>query len=68
MPLYEYECENGHVTELYCSSHHKADGVMGMKLCKSCKGKLVKRRTFPSSVSIEFKGPGFYKNEYKKGS
>lgn len=66
MPIYEFECEDGHVTEILCRSHETADAVLGYP-CGTCQKPVKKRRTFPSRVGISFKGDGFYKNDYSKG-
>ena len=57
MPLYEYKC-------LKCGRHtEKIEGVSGphLKKCPHCGGKVESVITAPS---IQFKGSGWYVNDY----
>ncbi len=58
MPIYEYECEKGHVFEMI-------ERVGGAETtdCKTCGGHAHR---ILSPTFLVFKGPGFYVNDYKK--
>jgi putative FmdB family regulatory protein len=58
MPLYEYECENGHRFELI---RKFADPPLDA--CPTCGAKA---RKLISSPAIQFKGSGFYITDYAK--
>src|SRR5687767_7939334 len=60
MPLYEYECEaeNGRRFEII---QKFSDPIL--TVCPSCGGPVKK---LLSSPAIQFKGSGFYINDYKK--
>jgi len=64
MPIYEYECEDGHRFELMLSFDKADDQQWCLK--QECGygqvrcGLPAKRRTVPSSPAVSmFKGPGF---------
>ena len=60
MPIYEYECAEGHVTEMIIPRASIADGLlMHGPVCKTCGKPLIKRKTFPSRMSVSFKGDGW---------
>jgi putative FmdB family regulatory protein len=59
MPIYEYQCE---------SCHHRFEKLQKVsdkpcKKCPNCGGTL---RKLVSSPAIQFKGKGFYINDYPK--
>ena len=61
MPLYEYQCEK-------CGKHfekiEKVDGPH-LKKCPSCGGRVERLMSAPA---IQFKGSGWYVNDYAKAS
>ena len=59
MPIYEYRCENGHLTERF---QRMSDPELAE--CDVCAGS-VKKVLHP--VSIHFKGSGFYNTDYGRG-
>lgn len=60
MPLYEYGCKKcGKRIE---ALHSFSDPPL--KVCETCGGSL---KRLPSSPSIQFKGSGWYVNDYGKG-
>jgi putative FmdB family regulatory protein len=58
MPIYEYRCENGHLTEVFRSMSDDP-----LTACEEC-GAPVERVFNP--VAIHFKGSGFHNTDYKK--
>jgi len=58
MPLYEYECENGHRFEKIVKFSDPA-----LTACPTCSAPVHK---LISSPAIQFKGSGFYINDYAK--
>ncbi|MBW2059193.1 MAG: zinc ribbon domain-containing protein [Deltaproteobacteria bacterium] len=60
MPIYEYQCEGGHIFEVL-------QGINDAEVreCKYC-GKRAHRVLSPANFVL--KGPGFYVNDYKKKS
>ncbi len=61
MPLYEYRCPNGHTFEVI---HRMADP--GPSVCEVCGASPVEKVLYPAA--IHFKGSGFYKTDYGRGS
>jgi putative FmdB family regulatory protein len=59
VPIYEYRCENGHLTERFQRMSDPA-----LEVCDSCSAP-VKKVLHP--VSIHFKGSGFYNTDYGRG-
>jgi len=59
MPTYDYKCTKCHRTFAVEQSIRDA----ALKKCKKCGGKLEK--LLPRSVSLIFKGPGFYATDYR---
>lgn len=59
MPLYEYKCQDCH------KKFEKIQKISDLpcKKCPTCGGKLKK---LVSSPAIQFKGKGFYINDYPK--
>ena len=66
MPIFEFECENGHIVEKYFrSSVPDIATYLQHGHCRVCHAKLV--RKVQSNVSTpQFKGDGFYATDYKK--
>jgi putative FmdB family regulatory protein len=61
LPLYEYECQKCHArTERI----EKLSGPY-LKVCPKCKGRVER---LISSPAIQFKGSGWYVNDYPKSS
>lgn len=58
MPIYEYECENGHRFEAFQSMSEEA-----LDTCPDC-GASARRLLRPPAV--HFKGSGFYNTDYGK--
>ena len=58
MPLYEYECERGHRFERIVKYSDPPIAV-----CPECGGAVHK---LMSSPAIQFKGSGFYINDYAR--
>lgn len=58
MPIYEYQCEQGHIFEIL----QKIDEPE-IRECQECEG-LAYRVISP--VNFVLKGPGFYVNDYKR--
>jgi putative FmdB family regulatory protein len=61
MPIYEYECPNGHIQEELVS-HSDIDNI---KTCPVC-GKKAKR--IMSQNNFQLKGTGWYVTDYAKKS
>lgn len=62
MPTYVYECSS-------CKKKHEIMQKITeepLKVCPDCKKETLVR-IIPDSVSIQFKGSGFYINDYGKG-
>lgn len=59
MPIYEYRCANGHLTERFQRMSDPA-----LETCDTCAAP-VKKVLHP--VSIHFKGSGFYNTDYGRG-
>jgi predicted nucleic acid-binding Zn ribbon protein len=67
MPIYEFECSDGHITEMIISRASIADGIMEHgPVCRTCGKPLIKRRTFPSRMAVSFKGDGWTGKGEKK--
>lgn len=63
MPILEFECENGHIEEVYFKTPHPdIPKYLDEGTCKKCGGKLIKK-VF-SRVGVAFNGTGFYKTDY----
>ena len=61
MPIYEYKCEK-------CGKRYEKLQKISDPLCKKCPSCEGKLRKVVSSPAIQFKGAGFYINDYgKKG-
>ncbi len=58
MPIYEYECPEGHVFEVL-----QAVGEPEIEQCRYCKGGAHR---ILSPANFVLKGAGFYVNDYKK--
>jgi putative FmdB family regulatory protein len=58
MPLYEYECENGHRFELI-----RKFSDPPLEACPTCGARA---RKLMSSPAIQFKGTGWYITDYAK--
>ena len=58
MPLYEYECSNGHRFELIRKFSDPA-----VRKCPECSGKV---KQLLSSSAFHFKGSGWYVTDYAK--
>jgi putative FmdB family regulatory protein len=61
MPIYEYRCPNGHLTEVI---HGMSEP--GPQVCAECGEGPLERVLHP--VAVHFKGSGFYATDYGKGS
>jgi putative FmdB family regulatory protein len=60
VPTYDYKCTKcGHTFSVEQSIHDKP-----LTRCRKCRGKLEK--LLPRSISLIFKGSGFYVTDYKK--
>ncbi|MFH1313043.1 MAG: FmdB family zinc ribbon protein [Candidatus Eisenbacteria bacterium] len=62
MPTYDYKCTK-------CGYTFSAEQSMldkPLARCRKCRGKLAK--LLPQSISLIFKGSGFYATDYKKSS
>ena len=59
VPIYEYRCGNGHLTERF---QRMSDPPV--EVCDTC-GETVKKVLHP--VSIHYKGSGFYNTDYGRG-
>jgi putative FmdB family regulatory protein len=59
VPIYEYRCANGHLTERFQRMSDPA-----VEVCDTC-GEVVKKVLHP--VSIHYKGSGFYNTDYGRG-
>ena len=59
MPIYEYRCPSGHLTELF---QRMSDAPLAV--CPVC-GDPVEKVLHP--VAIHFKGSGFYNTDYGRG-
>ena len=63
MPLYEYKCDScGHVVEIIIPSW-RTEYKMNVG-CSQCRPGVLVRQ--PSAPSVQFKGTGFYENDYKE--
>lgn len=60
MPLFEYQCKNGHTHTKLCKSLEEAPSS---EECPECD--LTATRQV-SSCGITLKGSGFYANDYKR--
>jgi putative FmdB family regulatory protein len=49
MPIYEYECINGHVTERWFSLATRADRVA----CETCKDRLARRIISRANTNVD---------------
>ncbi|NIQ40439.1 MAG: zinc ribbon domain-containing protein [Proteobacteria bacterium] len=58
MPIYEYQCEQGHTFEILQTIDEPE-----IRECQECE-ELAHRLISP--VNFVLKGPGFYVNDYKK--
>jgi putative FmdB family regulatory protein len=58
MPIYEYQCDEGHVFELLQNI-----GEPELVLCRDCSSRAHR---ILSPVHFVLKGPGFYVNDYQK--
>ena len=60
MPLYEYKCPNGHLTEVFHGMTEPRP-----EACEVCgKGPL---QTVLHPVAVHYKGSGFYSTDYGRG-
>lgn len=60
MPTYDYKCRKcGYTFSVEQSIHDKP-----LTRCRKCRGRLEK--LLPQSISLIFKGSGFYVTDYKK--
>jgi putative FmdB family regulatory protein len=61
MPIYEYKCPNGHLTEVF---HGMTEP--GPETCEVCGEAPLQRVLHP--VAVHYKGSGFYSTDYgRKG-
>jgi putative FmdB family regulatory protein len=60
MPIYEYDCKNCGVVEVYRGIKDPP-----LKKCPKCGEKGLKR-LISATGSPQFKGDGFYETDYKK--
>lgn len=60
MPIYEYECANGHRFEVM----QKLDDPPP-KTCQQCRSRKL-RRLLASNVGVQFRGSGFYTTDYAR--
>src|SRR3954466_883230 len=61
MPIYEYKCPNGHLTEVI---HGMTEA--GPEACPDCGAAPLQRVLHP--VAVHYKGSGFYSTDYgRKG-
>jgi putative FmdB family regulatory protein len=61
MPIYEYKCPNGHLTEVI---HRMTEP--GPETCEVCGAAPLQRVLHP--VAVHYKGSGFYSTDYgRKG-
>ena len=58
MPIYEYQCEKGHVFEVL-----QTNGESDISACRHCEKKAHR---VLSPANFVLKGSGFYVNDYKK--
>jgi putative FmdB family regulatory protein len=61
MPIYEYKCPNGHLSEVI---HGMTEA--GPQACPECGAAPLEIVLHP--VAVHFKGSGFYSTDYGKGS
>jgi putative FmdB family regulatory protein len=61
MPIYEYKCPNGHLSEVI---HGMTEA--GPTACPECGAAPLEIVLHP--VAVHFKGSGFYSTDYGKGS
>lgn len=59
MPTYDYKCECGHIEEQF-----HAMSAEPVYTCPKCGKTLVKQ--IGAGCRVNFKGTGFYANDYKK--
>lgn len=63
MPTYEYKCQEcDHQFDEFFKTISIAEKKKDRVRCPKCKGKT--KRVYSGRVSFEFKGPGFYVNDY----
>jgi putative FmdB family regulatory protein len=60
MPLYEYKCPNGHLTEVMHGMNEPSP-----ETCPVCGASPLVRVLHP--VAVHYKGSGFYTTDYGKG-
>ena len=61
MPIYEYRCPNGHTFELFQRMTDPQPSE-----CQICGASPLEKVLYPAA--IHFKGSGFYKTDYGRGS
>ena len=61
MPIYEYRCPNGHTFELFQRMTDPPPSE-----CQICGESPLEKVLYPAA--IHFKGSGFYKTDYGRGS
>jgi putative FmdB family regulatory protein len=61
MPIYEYRCPNGHTFELFQRMTDPPPSE-----CQICGENPLEKVLYPAA--IHFKGSGFYKTDYGRGS
>ena len=61
MPIYEYKCPNGHLSEVIHGMNDPSP-----EACPVCGEAPLERVLHP--VAVHFKGSGFYSTDYGKGS
>ena len=61
MPIYEYRCPNGHTFELFQRMTDPPPSE-----CQICAERSLEKVLYPAA--IHFKGSGFYKTDYGRGS
>lgn len=67
MPIFEFECENGHIFEKYFKTNvPDLSKFIKEGHCKICYGKIMRKIQSTVSEPI-FRGVGFYATDYKKG-
>ena len=60
MPIYEYKCPNGHLSEVF---HGMTED--GPSACPVCGAAPLQRVLHP--VAVHYKGSGFYSTDYGRG-
>ena len=63
MPIYEYVC--AHCSHRY-EAMRKTYKSRPPAACPKCELRGRQKKQFPTGVSVKFKGPGFYCNDYPK--